>query len=392
MKMNLRDQIAITGVGYTPQGKIPNRTAASFFVEAAANAIKDAGIRKEDVGALLLYRHFDPLPGDTDVSAFIVAEQLGLRPFTLSQETYCTRTWLTHAIGLLMTGMVNHVVITYGDNARSGRRAFIKELSGDEATDEHAAYGDLSTLAKYAMIAHRAMHENGTGPDVWKEIAIAQRRWANMNPIANMYGKELDDEGYLSMEYIVEPYRLLDATPTTDGGRAIVLSRADFNNHHPKVLLAGFGSANVPDMPYRLVANDPASAAKVAAKQAYEMAGVGPKDIDALEIYDCFTHTVEATISDYGFFKPNESKEWLTRERIGPGGSMPVNTSGGMLSEGYFMGLTPLSEAVMQLMGRCGERQLGEKTRTKDPEYIMVSDNGAVFQSHNAMILRKGDS
>jgi acetyl-CoA acetyltransferase len=388
----LSNRFAIAGVGYTPQGKVPGRSAASFYVEAAANAIKDAGLKKTDIDALILYRHFDPVGGDVDVSAFTVAEQLGVRPFTISQETYCTRTWLTHAIGLLATGLCRNVVVVYGDNARSGRRTFVKELSNGSATDDLAAYGDLSTLAKYAMLAQRAMYEYNTGPEVWKEIAIAQRQWANLNPIAGMYSKVLDDEGYFSAEYVAEPFRLLDATPTSDGGRAIVLTTAERARDlpNPPILITGFGQASAPESPFRLKVNDEKSAAAVASKQAFEMAGMTPKDIDVCELYDCFTYTVESTLCDYGFFKPGESRDWITRERIGPGGSLPVNTSGGMLSEAYFMGLTPIAEGVMQLMGRCGDRQLGTLKGTVMPKTIMCSDNGGVFQSHCSLILQRG--
>jgi acetyl-CoA acetyltransferase len=98
---------------------------------------------------------------------------------------------------------------------------------------------------------------------------------------------------------------------------------------------------------------------------------------------------VEITLQDYGFFKPGEGKDWFKQGTIEPGGRMPVNTSGGQLSEAYFMGLTPLSEAVMQLMGRCGARQLGPKTNTKKPEIMLCSDNGATLQTHSCSILRR---
>ena len=100
---------------------------------------------------------------------------------------------------------------------------------------------------------------------------------------------------------------------------------------------------------------------------------------------------MESTLRDYGFFKPAEVREFLTAERLGPGGDLPVNTSGGMLSESYFMGLTPLSEAVMQLQGRCGQRQLGVVSGSRTPELILCSDNGGVLQSHLAMILERGE-
>ncbi len=247
-------------------------------------------------------------------------------------------------------------------------------------------------MAKYAMLAQRAKEAFGTGEEAWKEIAIAQRRWANLNPIAAMKEKTLDEEGYYGAAMVAEPLRLLDATPNSDGGRAIVLTtaeRAKALNRHPLVTIRGFGSANQPLSPYRMCAEDTDSAAARAGREAFEMAGVTKEDIDACELYDCFTYTVEATLRDYGFFQAGEEKEFLKKERLGPGGEFPVNTSGGMLSEAYFMGLTPVSEAVMQLMGRCGERQLGVYPGTKFPRLIMCSDNGGVFQSHASLILER---
>lgn len=390
---DLRNRIAIVGVGYTPQGKIPGRTAVSFHTEAIRNALEDAGIGKQEVDAMFLYRHFDPLAGDYDVTAFTVAEQLGIRPAVIGQEKYCTRGWLYNSIGLLASGLCRYVVISYGDNARSGKRSFVKELSGDRATDDLAVYGDLSTMSKYAMQARRAMDTYGTGPEVWKEISIAQRQWACLNPMAAMYGKPLDDAGYYAAAMVAEPLRLLDATPSSDGGRAIVLTTADRARAmgKPYALLRGFGSANQPVSPFRLCVEDPESAAAAASRQAFAMAGITCADVDACELYDCFTYTVEATLRDYGFFRREEAREFLTRQRLGPGGQLPVNTSGGMLSEGYFMGLTPIAEAVMQLTGRCGQRQLGVVPGTKQPGIIVCSDNGAVFQSHITLVLERGN-
>lgn len=389
---DLKNKIAIVGVGYTPQGKIPGRTAVSFHTEAIRNALADAGIEKNEVDAMFLYRHFEPLAGDYDVTAFTVAEQMGFRPSVIGQETYCTRGWLYNSIGLLSSGLCRYVVISYGDNARSGRRSFVKELSGGKATDDLAAYGDLSTMSKYAMQACRAMDTYGTGPEVWKEISIAQRQWASLNPQAAMYGKPLDDEAYYAASMVAAPLRLLDATPSSDGGRAIVLTTVDRAKSlgHPYAVLRGFGSANQPVSPFRLEVEDPESAAKMASTQAFRMAGITCQDVDACELYDCFTYTVEATLRDYGFFPREDVRQFLTRQRLGPGGSLPVNTSGGMLSEGYFMGLTPVAEAFMQLTGRCGQRQLGVLPGTKQPDIIVCSDNGAVFQSHITLVLERG--
>lgn len=388
----LKNKIAIVGVGYTPQGKIPGRTAVSFHTEAVRSALENAGIEKKEVDALFLYRHFTPLAGDFDVTAFTVAEQLGIRPEVIGQETYCTRGWLYNSIGLLSSGLCRYVVISYGDNARSGRRSFVKELDGGKATDDLAAFGDLSTMSKYAMQARRAMDSYGTGPEVWKEISIAQRQWACLNPRASMHGKPLDDKAYYAAPMVAQPLRLLDATPSSDGGRAIVLTTVERAKAlgHPYAVIRGFGSANQPISPFRLSAEDEQSAATWASKKAFQMAGITCRDVDACELYDCFTYTVEATLRDYGFFRKEDVRSYLARQRIGPGGELPVNTSGGMLSEGYFMGLTPVAEAVMQLTGQCGQRQLGVLPGTKSPEIIVCSDNGAVFQSHVTMVLERG--
>ena len=389
---HLKGKIAIVGVGYTPQGKVPGRTAVSFHAEAVRNALTDAGIDKNELDGMFLYRHFDPIAGDYDVTAFTVAEQLGIRPPVIGQETYCTRGWLYYCIGLLQSGLCKFISLSYGDNGRSGRRSFVKELSIGKATDDLAAYGDLSTMAKYSMLARRAMDVFETGPDVWKEIAIAQRNWALLNPIAGMCGKPLDDEGYYASSVIASPLRLLDATPNSDGGRAIILTTVERAKalNKPYVIIRGFGSSNQPVSPLQLRVEDENSAAKVSSRAAFTMAGITPKDVSACELYDCFTYTVEATLREYGFFAGRDFKEVLHRDRLGPGGDLPLNTSGGMLSEAYFMGLTPVSEGVMQRTGKCGARQLGQLAGTKEPEIIVCSDNGAVFQSHCTLVLERG--
>ncbi|MDD4802242.1 MAG: thiolase family protein [Syntrophomonas sp.] len=389
----LRNKYAIAGVGFTEQGKVPGRTAISFHVEACANAIKDAGLRNQDIDGVFVYRHFEPLGNDYDFNVFNVAEQLGIRPAFVSQEHYCHRTWLTSAIGLLEAGICNYVIVSYGDNARSGRRKFIHELITETnvAKNDGAAFGDFSQMAKYAMVARRAMKEEGTGPDVWKEIAVAQRRWANLTPRASMYKKPLTYEDYYNDPMLIDPFRGLDAVGNADGGRALIITSTERARDlkAPLVTIRGFAGANVPDMAFRLKNDDEKSAGAVASAKAYQMAGVGPENIDACELYDCFSFTVEHTLRDCGFFKAGESKDWLTAERIGPGGSLPVNTSGGMLSEAYFMGMTGAAESVMQLRGQAGENQLGTVPGTKMPNLILCTDNGAVFNSNLTMIFER---
>lgn len=235
------------------------------------------------------------------------------------------------------------------------------------------------------------MHEFGTGPETWKKIAVGQRKWANLNPAAMMFGKPMTEADYDKARWVVEPLRLPDNCLITDGGRAIIvtsLERARDLKQPPAVIM-GMGQ----DHPSTAVAQSDWMAGPTGARKAGEtalaMAGIRLDEVDACEIYDCFTYTVEITLQDYGFFKPGEGRDWLQGGTIEPGGSMPVNTSGGQLSEAYFMGLTPIAEGAMQIMGRCGKRQLGPETRTKSPEIIMISDNGGILESHSCILLRR---
>jgi len=259
-------------------------------------------------------------------------------------------------------------------------------FSGDDAV-----FGHFGATGGYALAARRAMYEFGTGPETWKKIAVGQRKWANLNPQARMYTKPMTEADYDNAKWVVEPFRLPDNCLITDGGRAIIVTSVERARDlkQPPAVIMGMGQQH----PSTEVAQStwmagPTGAEKAGA-MALSMAGVTLDDVDACQIYDCFTYTVEITLQDYGFFRPGEGRDWLEGGTIEPGGRTPVNTSGGLLSEAYFMGLTPISEGAMQIMGRCGQRQLGPVTHTKRPEIILCSDNGGVLQSHSCILLRR---
>lgn len=395
MDRSLRNKYAIAGVGYTPQTKVPGRSAASFYLEATMNAIKDAGLRKEDIDGLIYYRDFPILKGDAyHHTAYTLTTSLGIRPAFLSQEAYCYRSIVNKAIGVLANGTCKYVLVVFAESGKTGHRTWTDEIDtfSDKPFDEYGAYGNISAFSNYAIFATRGMHDYGTGPDVWGEIAVAHRKWANLNPIANYYDKPMTKEEYLSAPYLAYPFRQADATTSTDGGRAIIITTTERAKElkNPLVTIRGFGSQNDPSTGWQLTPGDPQSSAAIAGKRAFEMAGLTPKDIGAAQIYDCYTYTVEATLGDYGFFDKHKPLDFLNAENIGPGGAFPVNTGGGLLAESYQMGLTPLSEAVMQMSGRCGARQLGVLPGTKMPEFTIVSDNGGFYQSNETYILERG--
>jgi acetyl-CoA acetyltransferase len=206
-----------------------------------------------------------------------------------------------------------------------------------------------------------------------------------------MHQRTMTFDDYYNSGWVVEPFRLFDNCLMSDGGRALVITsteRARDLKHRP-VFIMGMGQHNPSCNVHQATHLIGPTGAKKAAETAFGMAGITVDDVDACQIYDCFTYTVEITLQDYGFFGLGEGQDWFKGGTIEPGGKMPVNTSGGQLSEAYFMGLTPLTEAAMQLMGRCGNRQLGPVTNTKEPEVILCSDNGGVLQTHTCIILRR---
>jgi acetyl-CoA acetyltransferase len=394
-RTSMRNKYAIVGVGYTPQGKVPGRSAASFYLEASMNAIKDAGLTKDDIDGLILYRDFPILKGDAyHITANVITKSLGIRPNFLSQEAYCYRTFLHKAIGAIEAGTAHYVLVVFAENGKNGHRTWTDEIDtfSDKPYDEYGAYGNISAFTNYSFFASRAMHEFGTGPEIWSEVAIAHRRWAALNPIAYLKDRPLTKEEYMEAPCLAWPFRAADATASTDGGRAIIITTTERAKEmkNPLVTIRGFGSFNDTSKGWQLTPGDPRSSAAVAGRMAFEMAGLTPKDIGAAQIYDCYTYTVEATLADYGFYDPHHSRDFLMADHIGPGGDFPVNTSGGLLAEGYYMGLTPVAEAVMQMSGRCGDRQLGVMPGTKLPEFMIVSDNGGYYNSNETMILERG--
>ena len=293
-----------------------------------------------------------------------------------------------HAVGALESGLCRYVLLSYGHSGRSGD-SMMRMLAGMTGND--AVYGHFGAAGGYALAARRAMHEMNTGPDTWKHIASGQRAWAGLNPDAMLHERPLNEQEYLDSPYMIEPFRLHDNCLVSDGGRACILTTTERARDlpHPVVSIMGMGQYNPSADLLNADFLAGATGARQAGEQAFAMAQITRSDIDACHIYDCFTYTVEVTLQDYGFFAPGEGRTWFSGGTIAPGGTMPVNTSGGQLAEAYYTGLTPLTEAVMQLMRRCGNRQLGPETRTQTPEIILCSDNGAILQTHACYILRR---
>ncbi|MFN9122540.1 MAG: acetyl-CoA acetyltransferase, partial [bacterium] len=280
----------------------------------------------------------------------------------------------------IQLGQCEVAVITYGSTQRSVSRA---AASPREYNYYEAPFKPFMPPTAYAMAAARHMHQYGTTREQLAEVAVAARQWALMNPAA--WEKEpLTVEQVLASRMVSHPLSVRDCCLVTDGGGAIVMTsgeRAKTLKKKP-VYPIGYGEgishnsiANMADLTV--------TGAAVSGPRAYAMAGLGPKDIDVVELYDAFTITPILFLEDLGFCPKGEGGRFVSGGRIAPGGELPVDTNGGGLSYCHpgMYGLFILIEAVRQLRGECGARQV------KGAETAIVHGNGGVLSSQITCIL-----
>jgi len=379
MTETLRGRIAIAGVGNTKRWDAPGRGPFDQLQEAAILALEDCGLGLGDVDALYCALSTSGLP------VLNVAERLGLGPNLKQADGTMVggASFLFHlqsASAALAAGLCDVALICYGSNQRSAGGSLV---SMPDPQPYEAPYRPRYPVSSYALAAARHMHDYGTTRENLADVALAARRWARLNPDAFERGP-LTREEVLGSRMISDPLTKADCCLVTDGGAAVVLTRADHARDlaAPPVYVLGTGVA----VSHRQIAAMPdltTTAAVRSGQAAYAMAGVGPADIDHLMLYDAFTITTLLFLEDLGFCAKGEGGAFVSSGAIAPGGSLPVNTNGGGLSCNHpgMYGLFTLIEAVEQLRGRCGERQI------RNAELALAHANGGVLSSQATAIL-----
>jgi acetyl-CoA acetyltransferase len=283
-------------------------------------------------------------------------------------------------MGAIALGLCKVAVIAYGSTQRSiGRRqASVREINPYETP-----FKPFMPASAYALAASRHMHQFGTTREQLAAVAVAAREWALLNPAA-WEKKPLTIEGVLSSRMVSYPFTVRDCCLVTDGGGAIVVTSAERARslRKPPAYVLGFGQSvthsSISNMPDLAV-----TGALAAGKAAYKMAKLSPADVDAVELYDAFTINTILFLEDLGFCRKGEGGAFVEGGRIGPAGRLAVNTNGGGLSYCHpgMYGLLLLIEAVRQLRGECGARQV------RDCEVALAHGNGGVLSSQATVIL-----
>lgn len=378
--MSLKDRTAIVGLGYTVQGTLPGRSALSFYIEAVRNAIADAGLKPRDIDGLII----QPCPTDPRITAFGLAQEMGLNlRFGADQQVQGASAWaiVQHAAMAIDAGLCDHCLCAFADTSKSapaGGANVYQRAWGDDA-----AYGFFSVAAGYAMIARRYMHEYGVTSRQFGAVSVTFRKHAAMNPRAQMR-IPITIEDHQKSRWVVEPLHLLDCCLVSDGGRALIVTGAERARslRQPPVYIMGMGQGHPFNDPLRRDVLTVTGAAK-SGKTAFGMAGISAADVDVLALYDAFSFIVPLQIEDLGFCRKGEGAGFVQEGRIGLGGQIPTNTSGGLLSEVYLQGWVGTHEAVSQLRGDCGVRQVA------GAEIALSTSSGGVLSEHATVILRR---
>ena len=356
----MTQRIAIVGIGESDCGEVPDKNVWQLHADAAHAALADAGLQKRDVDGLFS-------AGVDMMHPLVLGEYLGLRPRYTDSTMTGGGVWeyyVEHALGAIAAGLCETALLVYASTARSDVKKRLR--TGDlppvprGPSQFEAAYG-LTLIGKYAMAARRHMHEFGTTSAELAEISVAMNRWAQKNPKAFNHGKPITVDQVIASRMIADPLRHLDCCLRTDGGGAVVITTEERARDlkKPPIVVLGTGTAqshftmsqweDLTDL-----------IARESGARAYARAGVKPSDIRFAMLYDSFTITVLLTLEALGFCAKGEGGAFVSGGTLGPGGRLPVNTDGGALHSNQpgMRGIFLLIEAVRQLRGECGERQV----------------------------------
>ncbi|MFM9452943.1 thiolase C-terminal domain-containing protein [Streptomyces europaeiscabiei] len=384
-------KVAVVGAALSDCGRVDDATPYALHAQAARRALADAGLERTAIDGLAS-------AGLGTLAPVEVAEYLGLRPTWVDSTSVGGSTWevmAAHAADAIAAGHANVVLLVYGSTARAdiraGRRTGNLSFGARGPLQFEVPYGH-TLIAKYAMAARRHMHAYGTTLEQLASVAVQARANAAANPEA-MFRTPITVDDVLSSTPIADPFTKLHCCLRSDGGAAVLLAAEEYvRDCRPAtpVWILGTGEyashTTMSEWPDFTV-----SPAAVSGRLAFERAGVRPAEIDFAEIYDAFTYMTLVTLEDLGFCAKGEGGAFVEKNRLTLTGDLPVNTDGGGLSAQHpgMRGLFLLVEAVRQLRGEAGDRQI----RAADghlPRLAVASGTGGWFCSSGTVVLGRG--
>ncbi|HJO81777.1 MAG: acetyl-CoA acetyltransferase [SAR202 cluster bacterium] len=370
--------VAIAGVAESDEiGKVENKSSLQHHAESAYNALEDAGIKMSEVDGLL----------SAGFSTLTLAEYMGIEPKYTDTTAVGGSSFIihiAHAMAAINAGYCEVALVTHGEAGRSAR-----SRAGGNASEPgpqfETPYGYIGAPINYALAARRYMHDYGEERtrQAMAEIAVSTRKWAQMNPKAYMKDPMSFDD-YHASRWVAWPFHLFDCCLVTDAGGAFVVTTAERARDLAKKPVYVLGAAEGHD--HGMISQMPnltSTWGRFSGPKALEQAGMTHSDMDLNMIYDSFTYTVLATLESLGYCGPGEGPDFVANQRTAPGGDFALNTNGGGLSYTHsgMYGMFLVLEAVRQLRGETGERQLD------NPKTALVNGTGGSLSSTGTVIL-----
>ena len=364
----MRD-VAVIGVGLSAWGELWDRSIRDLFVEAAVNAIGDAGVDK--IEALFVGCMSGGMFTEQEHIGALVADYLGYGPIpAIRTESACASAGTAFRTGLMAVASGYHDVVLVGGLEK------MTDVDGGEATRalaaasdrEYEAYHGITFPGLYAMMAVAHMAKYGTTREQIAMVSVKNHKNGSMNPHAQ-YPFKVTLEQVLTATKVADPLRILDCSPITDGASAAILCPVEMAEKIAKKQAARVTGSGMATDTFQLADRKDVAAiesAALAAQVAYKMAGVGPRDIDFAEVHDCFTIAEIAVTEALGFFEKGQGGRAVEAGETQIGGRIPVNPSGGLKSKGHPVGATGIAqihEIVTQLRGEAGGRQVAGAKR-----------------------------
>jgi acetyl-CoA acetyltransferase len=375
---------AIAGAGQTALSRRSGRSVLDQAREACVKALDSAGLDAREVDGIVMYSLYnDSVPAESVGTAIGAGDLTYAMDF--AQGGQSASYMVMHAAMAIEAGLANNVLVLRALNGRSGVRVG-RALAAGGSTEFRYPLGYIAYPQYTAMWARRWMIETGSTEEDLAAIAIAERSWAGMNDRA-ILRDPLTMDKYFDSPYVAAPYRVVDCTTEVDGAAAVLVTSLDRARDLQQTPAVITGSAWVThgfdlDMGGALLYDDYShNFANHLAGPLWKSAGLGPEDVDLAELYDCFTGVLAMNLEGLGLVGRGEAGNFAKEGHTSLGGKLPVNTNGGLLSEGYLHGMNTVTEAVWQMQGLCGERQVGKA------DVVAVCSGG--LNSGSAMVLTK---
>ena len=385
---------AFIGIGEIPSGKYPTRGFMAQLVEAAARAIADSGLKHTEIDQLVLIPNLHGIPDQADLIFSRVAEELGLHGRVKSSmmvhsggstSDNATRA----AAGLIASGQARNVLVVQSEKWGSADLSeMVDMLSVNGIPREWEGTSGLQFNAIGGLITQRYMHQSGSTPEEMASVCVALREWARLNPNAMWKDRDLTIEQVLASKLVADPVRALECPYLADGAAAFVMTSATEarKNHDSWVRIAGSGGCVS-----HYSSGQDAELGELgwpkAAVEAYDAAGWGADEADLAEVYDSYAAVLTIALEGLGLSKKGEAARDFHAKRFSPGGALPLNTNGGLLSAGHTGvggGTALLVEAIRQLLHRAEPQR-----QVENAQRCIVGGSGGSYMDAQIMMLER---